>query len=189
MRAFVAIEVPDAVKAGMETVQSLLKSSGVEAAWSRPAGIHLTLKFLGETAEGLVPQIMAALARALSATERFRLCIEGVGAFPNPASARVVWLGVTGGAGRLAVLQSAVESALVEVGLERDARLYTPHLTLGRIRHIRRRDVWLKRLEALGNVKLPGFDVTAVSLIESERRPAGAVYRELGRVVLQGGPG
>ena len=96
MRAFIAIEIPEAVKEGMAAVQARLKSAGVDASWPRPEGIHLTLKFLGEVSEERVPQILQALALALSGTERFRLGVEGVGTFPNPASARVVWLGITG---------------------------------------------------------------------------------------------
>lgn len=185
MRAFIAVEIPEAIKEGMAAVQARLRSAGVDAGWSRPAGIHLTLKFLGEVGEERVPEIMQALALALIGTKRFRLCIEGVGTFPNPASARVVWLGVTGDVDKLVAVQAAVEQAVVGLGLEPDCRPYTPHLTLGRIRKIHKRDAWLKGLAAIGDFKLPGFDVTAASLIRSKLGPTGATYRELGRVSLQ----
>jgi 2'-5' RNA ligase len=185
MRAFIAIEIPEAIKAGMAAAQARLRSAGVDAGWSRPEGIHLTLKFLGEVREELAPELLGALTLALAGAARFRLSLEGVGTFPNPASARVVWLGVTGEVGRLVALQAAVEQAMVEAGLERDDRPFTPHLTLGRVKRIRSRDLWLKGLEGVKNFKLPGFDVTEISLIGSELRPTGAVYRELGRVVLK----
>jgi len=185
MRAFIAIEIPEATREGMAAVQARLKNAGADASWSRPEGIHLTLKFLGETSEERVPEILQALALALSDIERFRLRIEGVGTFPNPAAARVVWFGITGDVGRLVALQAAVEQAMAGLGVARDDRPYTPHLTLGRIKHIRERDVWLKGLGGLKDSQLPGFDVAAVSLIRSELRPAGAVYRELGRVALK----
>ena len=188
MRAFIAIEVPDAVKEGLAAAQGRLKSAGVEASWSRPEGVHLTLKFLGEIDEERVPEIMQALAHALGDSERFRLGIEGVGTFPNPVSARVVWLGIAGDVGTLVALQAAIEQATAGLGLERDDRPYTPHLTLGRIKRIRKRSVWLQGLESVRDFKLPGLDVAAVSLISSELRPAGAVYRELGRVALKEKP-
>lgn len=187
MRAFVAIEIPDAIKQGAAAAQQRLKSAGVEAAWTRPEGIHLTLKFLGEIGEQLVPEIMGALTLALCDAERFRLGIEGVGTFPNPVSARVVWCGIVGDVEKLVAVQAAVEHALVGLGLERDARPYAPHLTLGRIKRIRDRARWLKGLEEVGSTRLPGFDVAAVRLISSELRPTGAVYRELGCVPLQAG--
>ena len=74
---------------------------------------------------------------------------------------------------------------MVGLGMEPDDRPYTPHLTLGRIKRIRKRDAWLKGLEGVKGFRLPGFDVTAISLISSELRPTGAVYRELGSVALK----
>ena len=189
MRAFIAIEVPQPLKVEMAAVQSRLKDAGVDANWSRPEGVHLTLKFLGEVREELAPEILGALTVALADATCFRLSLEGVGTFPNPASARVVWLGVTGDVGRLVALQAAVEEATAGVGMQRDDRPYTPHLTLGRVKRIRRRDAWLKGLEGVKNVTLPGFDVTAVGLIRSELGPGGAKYRELGNVALKCGSG
>jgi 2'-5' RNA ligase len=185
MRTFIAIEIPEAVKDGMARAQDRLKSAGVDASWSRSEGIHLTLKFLGETRDERVPQILQALALEVGGTERFRLTPEGVGTFPNPAAARVVWLGVKGDADKLVALQAAVDQAMIGLGGEPDGRPYTPHLTLGRIKRIRERDAWLKGLEGVKGLNLPGFDVTAISLISSELRPTGAVYRELGRVALR----
>ena len=184
MRTFIAIEIPEAIKEGMAAVQARLQGAGVDASWSRSEGIHLTLKFLGEVSEERVPEIMQALALELGGTERFRLSPEGVRTFPNPASARVVWLGIAGDIVSLVALQASVERVLAGVGLERDERPYTPHLTLGRIKRIRKQDAWLKGLEGVKNFRLPGFEVTAISLIGSELKSTGAVYRELGRVAL-----
>ena len=142
MRTFIAIEIPEVIKVGLARAQDRLKGAGVDAGWPRPEGIHLTLKFLGETSEQRVPLIVQALALELGGTERFRLSPEGVGTFPNPASARVVWVGITGDVGRLVALQAAVEKAMAGMGMERDDRPYTPHLTLGRIRLIRKRGEW-----------------------------------------------
>ena len=185
MRAFIAIEIPEVIKEGLARAQDRLKGAGVDAGWPRPEGIHLTLKFLGETSDQRVPQIVQALALGLGGTGRFRLSPDGVGTFPNPASARVVWVGITGDVGRLVALQAAVEKAMVGMGMERDDRPYTPHLTLGMIKRIRKPDMWLKGLEGIKNFRLPGFEVTAISLIESKFRPTGAVYGELGRVALK----
>lgn len=185
MRAFVAIDIPEAIQAGLAAVRDRLKSAGVEAAWSQPRGLHLTLKFLGEVDEELTPGILQALDLALSGAKRLRLSIEGVGTFPNPASARVVWAGIAGDVGRLATLQAAVEQTVVGVGLARDNKPYVPHLTLGRIKRIRDRDRWFNELERLENLTLPAFDATSIGLIRSLLGPAGAVYRELGRVALK----
>jgi len=182
MRAFIAIEIPAALKDGVAAAQSRLKGAGVDASWPRPEGVHLTLKFLGEVGEGRAPEIMQSLALTLIDTKRFRLRLEGIGTFPNPASARVVWLGITGDVEKLVALQAAIEHAMAGLGLETDGRPYTPHLTLGRIRNIRDRAAWSRGLEGVRDFKLPGFDATSISLIRSELKPTGALYRELGKV-------
>ncbi len=188
MRAFIAVEVPEATKKAMAELQAQIRSDAVDASWTRPEGIHLTLKFLGETSEERVPEIAQALTRALGDRKRFGLGVEGVGTFPQPASARVDWFGLTGGVDKLLALQAAVEEAMAGIGFVREARPFTPHLTLGRIRRVRRRDVWLKRLEEVKAAAGPGFEVTGVSLMASELKPTGALYRELNRVTLEQEP-
>jgi 2'-5' RNA ligase len=185
MRLFIAIEIPDDVKKLMAEAQAKLKGAAVDAGWTRPQGIHLTLKFLGEVPEPRAPELMTALTGAIKGTGDFRLDIAGAGAFPNPKSARVVWIGVSGETDKLAKLQVAVEDAMTGLGFPREDRAFTPHLTLGRIKYIRSRDAWLKALEEIKDIKLPSFDVHSVSLMKSELKRSGAVYTELGRVGLK----
>jgi 2'-5' RNA ligase len=186
MRTFIAIELPDEIKAGLTDVQRSLKDLGVvDASWTRSEGIHLTLKFLGEVAESKVPDIMNGLRRAVDGTGPFRLEVGGIGTFPNPRNARVVWVGLSGDVEKLSRLQAGVEETISSIGFERDERSFTPHLTLGRIKHIRSRDKWLKALEGVKDIRLPGFDVSTVSLMKSELKPAGAVYTEMGSVEMK----
>jgi len=185
MRTFIAIEIPAEIKKGMAEAQGRLKVSGVEAGWTRPEGIHLTLKFLGEVDEPRIPEIMDSLARAIGGAGGFRLEVVGVGAFPSPKNARVVWIGVSGDLERLLALQASVEEAMAGLGMEREDRMFTPHLTLGRIKHIRSRDAWVNALDALKDIRLSSFDVEAVSLMKSELQRSGAVYTEIGRVELK----
>jgi 2'-5' RNA ligase len=185
MRTFIAIEIPDEIKKEMAELQRRLKGSGVDAGWTRPEGIHLTLKFLGEVPESRLPEIMAALADAARDINAFRLDVGGVGTFPNPRSARVVWVGVSGEVEKLARLQTAVEDAMAGLGFEREKRAFTPHLTLGRIKYIHAREQWVQALESVKDAKLPSIEVKSVSLMKSELKPSGAVYTEMGRVELQ----
>jgi RNA 2',3'-cyclic 3'-phosphodiesterase len=184
MRLFIAIELPGEIKKQMAEAQRRLKGAGVDASWTRSGGVHLTLKFLGEIPEPKVPEIISSLTGAASGSGKFRLEVAGVGAFPNPRNARVVWIGVSGDIEKLTGLQAAIEDAMVRLGMEREERKFTPHLTLGRIRYIRSKESWLGALEELRDIRLPGFDVTSVSLMKSELRPSGAEYAEMGRVEL-----
>jgi 2'-5' RNA ligase len=185
MRTFIAIEIPEEIKRQMTEVQNGLRNSGVDASWPRPEGIHLTLKFLGEVPEAKLPEIMGILRSAAQGTGVFRLEVAGVGAFPNAKAARVVWVGLSGDVEKLNRLQDAVEKGMADIGFARENRAFTPHLTLGRIKYIRSRDVWLNALNGIKDVKFAGFDVRAISLMKSELKRSGAVYTEMGNVELK----
>ena len=185
MRSFIAIEIPDEIKKEMVRIQEQLRIAKVDASWPRVEGMHLTLKFLGEVPETKITEIVTGLQTAVEGIGQFRLEVKGVGTFPNPQNARVVWIGLSGDIGKLTKLQGAVEDAMARIGLERDKRKFTAHLTLGRIKNIRSRDQWLAVLAEFKDKSLPGFDATAVSLMKSELKPAGAVYEEIGRIQLK----
>ena len=185
MRSFIAIEIPEAIKKQMAEAQDRLKGSGVEASWTRPEGIHLTLKFLGEIPAALVPDIEQALSGAVSGRGRFRLAVGGVGAFPNANNARVAWIGLSGDLDPLTRLQEAVEDAMARLGMDRENRAFKPHLTLARVKYIRSRDQWRKALDEIRDIKLPEFEVTGVSLMKSELNRSGAVYTEIAKVELR----
>ncbi len=185
MRLFIAIELPEEIKRGIAAIQEKLRKSGADAAWTRPEGIHLTLKFLGEVPDAKVMDIRTALAGAVSGAAGFRLEAAGAGAFPNSRNPRVLWLGVRGDLERLGALQSAVEGAMVKLGFDPEDRAFSPHLTLARIKYIRPRFSWQQAIEGIRDVQLGAFDAVAVSLMKSELKPSGAVYAEVGRAELK----
>jgi 2'-5' RNA ligase len=184
MRTFVAIEIPEETKRAVAEVQTRLKGSGTEASWTRPEGIHVTLKFLGEVPEERVNEIAAALAQAVEGRSRFRLNGAGIGAFPNEKDPRVVWLGLSGELDKLRGLQISVEEQMVRLGFQQEDRKFTPHLTIGRIKQLRSRASWMQTLEQVKDIELPAFDVTAIRLMKSELNRTGAVYTEIGRAEL-----
>ncbi|HUI67171.1 MAG TPA: RNA 2',3'-cyclic phosphodiesterase [Nitrospirota bacterium] len=185
MRTFIAIEIPAEIITEMAKVQDELKRSGADAGWTRPEGIHLTLKFLGEVPEAMIEEIKSALVQAAEATGRFRLKIAGAGAFPNPKKPRVVWLGVSGDIDRLSALQGSVEKLMGAIGFDREERAFSPHLTLARIKYLRPRFSWQKAIDSIKDIKLAEFEVDHVSLMKSDIKPSGAVYTEIGKVSLK----
>ncbi len=185
MRTFIAIEIPDGIKKEMARTQEQLKISGADAGWTRPEGIHLTLKFLGEVLDARLDEIKNALAQAAGAKGRFRLEITGAGAFPNSKNPRVVWLGVAGDIDKLMALWSSIENAMAAIGFDREDRAFSPHLTLARIKYLQARYSWQRSIDSIKDIRLAGFEVDHVSLMKSELKPSGAVYTEIGRVDLQ----
>ncbi len=182
LRLFVAVDLPEDVREALDRLQSDLRQrelSGLR--WVRPEGVHLTLKFLGETPAGRVAAIEGALATALLGTEPFRLALGVPGTFGGRRGPRVVWLDITGDVQRLRGLQAAVEGAMVGVGFAPEERQYSPHLTLARVPQPPRPGTAERVSRALEAVEPPRaeFEVREIVLIRSRLQPGGAVYERL----------
>ncbi|BBL80660.1 RNA 2',3'-cyclic phosphodiesterase [Rubrobacter xylanophilus] len=172
MRAFVAILPPREVREALSRAARSLPVIGVR--WVRPENIHLTLKFLGEVPEDLIPRMSAALSEVARLEHPFRIEPEGFGAFPSPERARVLWAGIGEGSERLEELAAAVEEALSPLGFERERRPFRAHLTLGRARG---RPTRLETVEP--DREIPGFTAGALHLMRSAQGPSGVYYESL----------
>ncbi len=185
MRTFIAIEMTAEVKAGMKELQDKLRKSGADVAWTRPEGVHLTLKFLGEVDAATVERLGDALEEAVKGSRPFTLEVRGTGVFPTPKSPRVVWVGLEGGIDALAALYEKVEAVCEGLGFAREGRPFKPHITLGRVKSLRGRESLMKALAGFEHVELGKIDAEAVSVMKSELKPSGAVYTEMKRIELK----
>jgi 2'-5' RNA ligase len=189
IRAFIAIELSEDVKRTLTRLQNKLKS-GCQAPvrWTKPDDTHLTLQFLGDIDSGLTGKITAAMAEAARGIHPVHLAVSGLGVFPDPRRVRVVWVGLTGDLEKLSQLQKSIESVLSPLGFTAEARSFTPHLTLGRVRDQARPDERqsLGQMVA-GAVGEPdcGLEVNSVHLIKSQLTPQGPVYTRIGSVELK----
>jgi len=116
-------------------LQDELKGKGFRdgISWTRPASIHLTLKFLGEVDEGRIEEIGRALEGAAFSTPPFTVTANRVGAFPSLKAPRVIWAGIEDSA-ELAALQKRIDEALSTLGFEPEQRAFRPHLTICRVK-------------------------------------------------------
>jgi len=129
MRIFIALDIPEEIRARMREYMERARSYAPDARWARVEGLHVTLKFVGETGDAAVQQIKTALAGVKAAP--FAVKFEGVGFFPNPKAARVFWIGVNGDEA-LPQLAAAIDKELEKLGIARDEKHYYPHLTMAR---------------------------------------------------------
>lgn len=175
MRLFVAVNLPGALREAIHAAAAPLRDAGLPVRWVDPDGLHLTLKFLGEVADGRLAEITAAVERACAGARPFPLEVSGFGAFPTPGRARVVWVGCEA-APPLELLQHGVERAFAELGFPVEGRPFRPHLTLGRAKAEARGGVrgLDERLAALPFVDT--FTVVSLDLMESTLTPRGARY-------------
>lgn len=190
LRLFIAIELPETIKEGLVSYQAQLRSGRDSfVKWVDPGGIHLTLKFLGNTPASQVDYIEKAMAEVAQGVPPFSLELGGLGAFPNLRQPRVVWVGVVGDLEQLARLQGAMDQALEQLGFIKEGRAFSPHLTLGRFREGASVEECRRLGQRVAQAKaeaLPGFLVESVSLVRSTLTPAGAIYTRLASVRLQG---
>jgi len=174
VRLFVAINPPEAVREqiGVGTAE-LRRLGGVR--WVDPGALHITMKFIGALAEGRADEVAVSLRCVVAGHVPFDVGLSGVGAFPSLRRPRVVWVGV-GPSPALARLQGEIEAALEDLGIEREERGFSAHITLGRAR--RGSAVDARRLESLACAATIGgsWRVESVELMESRLRPTGAVY-------------
>jgi len=181
LRLFVAVELPGEVREALSRLQHDLQRHGLERLrWVRPEGIHLTLKFLGETPADRVPAIEEALAGAVEDVAHHKLALGELGTFGGNRP-RVVWVDLSGDLDAIRGLQERNERALNGLGYEREARGWSPHLTLARLRPEIVRDVATTLLAALQAVRVPvgAISVREVVLMRSTLRPSGAVYERI----------
>jgi 2'-5' RNA ligase len=129
MRIFIALDIPGEVRARIAEYAERVRQYAPEARWSRVEGLHLTLKFVGEVKDEKLGAIKNALATVKAAS--FDVTFAKAGFFPSPRSARVFWIGVEAGE-ELPQLAATIESKLEKLGIAREERAYSPHLTLAR---------------------------------------------------------
>jgi 2'-5' RNA ligase len=142
------------------------------------------MKFLGEVAEPAVPQVEEALRFAADGCASFDVAISGFGAFPSSSRPNILWVGVTAPASLLH-LQQRVESAVTPLGFEREARSYTPHITVARAqKDARMQDpALMDRIGAEFDYKAV-VPVHSVDLMRSFTGQRGARYEILRKVDL-----
>lgn len=133
-RLFIAIPVPDDVRAAVEAIVEMVRAgngnNGVR--WVRMDGLHVTIRFLGPTPDEKVPAVAALLEPIAHAATPFSIRLAGAGAFPSARRPRALWLGIGDGVGELAALQGAFQKPLAALGWPPDDRPFRGHLTLAR---------------------------------------------------------
>ena len=133
MRLFLAINLPPALRTRIHRETDPLRRAAPSVAWINAELLHFTVKFLGEVADERVSPIGAEVSKAVSGRAPFTLRLAGAGAFPNFRRPRVVWIGVREHHAVNALAED-VEQACELLGFDRDARSFSAHLTLGRVK-------------------------------------------------------
>ena len=183
IRSFIAIDLPDSLNAALEKASEQLQDllGGLPVRWVPVQNIHLTLKFLGDVSENNIPMIEAIVRTEAAQHRIFEISVGGFGVFPNTARPRVLWVGVES-PDELINLQRRIDIESARLGYAPDQRVFSPHLTFGRVsrnaspKQIRKASDQLRnhRIGFLGAARIEN-----VTLFRSDLGPDGAVYSKI----------
>jgi 2'-5' RNA ligase len=178
MRAFIAIDLPESIRAALCRKQDSFRSVWPDAGWTRPEGIHhLTLKFLGDRVSDAKVKEACRSLKNLGRFESFTVAVKGFGFFPDARHPKVFWAGVEAPAS-LSRLAEQVEEAMQRIGFPREKRAFHPHLTLARFKE--QPPPALQALVAQqGEQELGNFEVSEFFLFET--LVPGREYRKVER--------
>lgn len=176
MRLFTAIDLPPDILMRLERLISALRPEAF-ISWSPIDNLHVTTKFIGEWPEARLEELHQALA-VIPGRKPFEVEVKDLGWFPHDRNPRVLWVGVQG-SGELAELARQTEEQLVRLGIKKEDRKFSPHLTLARIKN----PVPLARLRVRVNEMQPAalgkFPVSHFTLFRSDAGSNSSIYRKL----------
>ncbi len=183
MRLFTGIDLPEEIRAKLERLLMHLRPAA-HLKWSPIYNLHLTVKFIGEWPEEKMPQMDAAL-RSLIERPAIRAEVKGLGWYPNPYHPRVFWAGVSAGP-ELETLVKDTDIALSPLGIAREERGYSAHLTLARIKDPVPLHALRGAIEKLDSLEFGSFTADRFFLFRSQPGSAGSIYTKLSEYRFQG---
>lgn len=173
MRLFTGIGIPYKVRRNLELLLAHLQPTA-NIKWSLPENLHITTKFIGEWPEERLEELKAALHR-VPCPDAFAISIAVLGWLPNPHAPRIFMCGIHASES-LAALARHTEDALAEIGIPRENRPFSPHLTLARIKSSRNLSPLKQAVAQLPSVDFGRFAPENFHLFLSKPGRDGSVY-------------
>lgn len=176
MRLFTAIELPSDVLLRLERLLSALRPEAL-IKWTPLDNLHITVKFVGQWPESRLEELHQALS-SLVPRAPFRAELSGLGWFPDERSPRILWAGIDGDQPLLQLARDT-EERLAEIGIGKEDRKFSPHLTLARINHSVPLNRLKQRVKELHPVSFGDFLVSQFELFRSDPGSNSSIYRKL----------
>jgi RNA 2',3'-cyclic 3'-phosphodiesterase len=187
VRLFVAVELSDEMrKAAARAAETIRRTIGrsIDARWVEPEKMHLTVRFIGHVHDDRVPDLLKVLAAPLSIAP-FEIALGGCGAFPPRGGIRVIWIGLETGLQSLTAMHDEYNRRLAPVGFEPEDRPYSAHLTLARVKGVRKGPPAALR-ETIRRVAVQPSHcrVDRVTIFRSNMSSKGSSYEPLAQAIF-----
>jgi 2'-5' RNA ligase len=180
MRIFIAIDIPEEIRAGLAEMQREMRAVTNSARWVAAESVHLTLKFIGEVSEARMEEAAQALAGLT--WKAFPVNVRGVGFFPGTRSPRILWAGLQ--ASTMEGLAEKIDARMERAGFEREKRAFRAHITIARAKAGRLDAALVQAAEKYEDRNFGSFTVDRCFLYQSTLKPSGSVYTRLKEYVL-----
>jgi len=183
MRCFISIELSDGIRRSMADLIAELRKAGSDVTWVPVEKVHLTLKFLGNTDDSLIPEIKERISKKLSHYNTFYIKIGGVGCFPSEKRPRVLWVGMEN-SDDLRNIQKDLDTEVAGLGYAPEDRPFSPHLTIGRVRSQKGIAEMLSRFAKFRTADFGIVEVKSINIMKSELKPAGAEHTSIAEIPI-----
>ncbi len=154
-------------------IRKEVEALGIEGKWVEKENLHFTYRFLGSVEEDRISQIAGMLRLRLKGASAPTVTYRGLGVFPSLKAPKVLWIGLESDG--LSDIKERIDKALAPFGFPPEGK-FTPHLTLLRIKKMRRRTKFSRFIERMKDFTFKVEKEFVVSLIESRLTPEGPVY-------------
>jgi 2'-5' RNA ligase len=180
-RAFIAVEIESSPE--LEEFSRAVKGTEAPLKMVNLDIIHVTMKFLGDTDEALIPQIEEVMKKAVEGIEPFTVKITGTGAFPNLNRLSVIWAGMEN-AETLGRIAEILNKGLEPLGFRQERKKFSPHVTIARVKGGRNKDRLVEVIHDFENKEFGTFEVNRIILKKSVLTTQGPIYTDMSEVNL-----
>lgn len=176
-RIFIAVDISDEARQKVSDYIELLRNEfpRLRVGWEKPEKLHLTLKFLGETNERQLAELIKTVEKTAAQFTGFKLQIAETGVFPSPRNPRILWIGVKDETGSLPKISTSLEIKCERIGFKREKRKFKAHLTIARLREPQKlRELANKHLQ--NEFEPSRFEAFEIVIYESKLQSTGSIY-------------
>ncbi len=185
-RIFIAIRIDpgDILTAAIESFKSYFPVNVIR--WTDKDNIHVTLAFLGDTAEEAIPYIASLLEDICNDTGRFSITVRSTGLFRDSTDPRILWIGIEK-SDRLFILNSRITAGLERTGFLTEKRFFSPHITIGRVKRNSGagKEIFTDFMNDYHDTVFQTVNVKEITLFESILSATGPIYKPINIFALK----
>ncbi|MDD4504224.1 MAG: RNA 2',3'-cyclic phosphodiesterase [Clostridiaceae bacterium] len=183
MRTFIGADFNRDIKGSIAGIQHIVRENSERGRFKYVGNFHLTLKFLGEVQQTITPDIGRSLKNIASKHRKIHLNIDKIGYFEGKGSIHALWLGFSGELDKLGALCSDIDEGMYKLGIKKEIKTYTPHITIAQDLVLKIPFEKLKEKVDFQSFKV--VEINEISLIKSEEAEGKRIYTPISTFSLK----